>query len=61
VREEFSELHKTAVQQPKKVGVRCRLGLLALQLNRFNPARVRFQATLAIKPRRAKALRNLQP
>ncbi len=59
LREEFSKLHETAAAEPQNADVRCRLGVLALELDRADLARVWFQAALAIDPKHAETLRCL--
>lgn len=59
LRLEFSQLHATAAAEPDNANVRCRIGLLARQLDRSDLARVWFEAALSIDPRHQEALRNL--
>lgn len=59
LREEFGKLHETAAVQPRNADVRCRLGVLARELDRPDLARVWFQAALAIDPQHAETLRQL--
>lgn len=59
LRLEFSKLHSTAASEPENAAVRCRLGVLARQLDRPDLARVWFQAALAIDPRHPETLRQL--
>lgn len=56
---EFSELHAQAADQPDNADVRCRLGMLARELDRPDLARSWFEAALAIQPNHAEALRQL--
>ncbi len=56
---EFSELHAQAADQPDNADVRCRLGVLARELDRPDLARSWFEAALAIQPNHAEALRQL--
>jgi tetratricopeptide (TPR) repeat protein len=60
LRLEFSQLHATAAAEPDNANVRCRIGVLARQLDRSDLARVWFEAALAIDPRHQDALRNLR-
>ncbi len=59
VRLEFSQLHATAAAEPDNADVRCRLGVLAKQLDRSDLARGWFHAALSINPRHAEALQHL--
>lgn len=54
---EFSELHAQASEQPDNADVRCRLGVLARELDRPDLARSWFEAALAIQPNHAETLR----
>jgi len=60
IRLEFSNLHAKAAQEPNNAEVRCRIGVLAMQLDRPDLARVWFQAALAINPSHEEARRNLR-
>jgi tetratricopeptide (TPR) repeat protein len=59
LRLEFSRLHATAAAEPDNADVRCRIGVLAKQLDRSDLARVWFEAALSIDPRHQESLRNL--
>lgn len=59
VREEFSRLHERIAAEPGNADIRCRLGVLARQLDRPDLARLWFRAALAIDPRHAEAIRQL--
>lgn len=59
LREEFSKLHEQAAAEPGNADVRCRLGVLARELDRPDLARVWFRAALAIDGRHAETLRQL--
>ena len=59
LREEFSKLHEKAAAEPGNADVRCRLGVLARELDRPDLARIWFRAALAIDGRHADTLRQL--
>jgi tetratricopeptide (TPR) repeat protein len=59
LRLEFSKLHETAAAEPQNAEVRCRLAVLAGQMDRPDLARVWYQAALAIDPANAQALEAL--
>jgi tetratricopeptide (TPR) repeat protein len=52
---EFSELHRTASQQPTDAEVRYRLGVLARRLGKTELARTWFRAALALQPEHSAA------
>ncbi len=59
LRTEFSQLHETAAAEPGNADVRCRLGVLARELDRPDLARGWFEAALAVNPRHEEARRRL--
>ncbi len=59
LRMEFSRLHTTAAAEPDNADVRCRIGVLAKQLDRSDLARGWFEAALSINPRHPEAIRHL--
>jgi tetratricopeptide (TPR) repeat protein len=59
LRLEFSRLHQVAAGEPDNADVRCRLGVLASELDRPRLASVWFSAALGINPRHEETLRRL--